>query len=457
MLRDYQTEDLSKLRDVMKAGERRTQFQGSVGYGKTRLIKALALAYSNAGRVVWVLSNRSAVVQQLDGHAGHLPGVIVMTVQAADRRRETLAQRPAALVLIDEAHMGGAAPQYQRVLECSPHARVVAFTGTPTPELFEAFPGHVEGRGARWLTDNGFLSPLRYHTPSFLDLRGVAMRKGEYDDAAVVRLLEERRVYGKTLDSYREKALGVPTLGFCVNVKHAASTAEEFRKAGHACEVLTGLDNAKEVERKIEALRDGGLVFSVDKVSAGFDLPDLRVILSIRPTASEQLWVQQLGRVARAAEGKPFGLVIDHVGNSRRLGSLTEERDWRNLDKTKAQRLTADGDRLSIRTCDACLGSFEAGPSSCPYCGASLAKETRIPKAESIRLEEVAAEQLEKERQAAKETRKRQGQTIPQMRTYLGHKTAVDNMRKRYDKAKRNGDDDIAAFAHEQLRQARAL
>ena len=456
-LRAYQEEDVATLSRTAKSGEKRIQFNASVAYGKSVVIKKLSKAYSQQRRPVLVLSNRSAVTDQLRSKTAHLPGVRVMTVQAADRHRDELARNPAHLVLADEIHMGGAAAQYGRVFDCSPDALVVGFTGTPTPELYDVFPASVEGKGARWLTDEGWLSELLYHTPSKLDLRGVAMRKGEYDDAAVVRLLEERRVYGKTLDSYREHGLGLPTLGFCVNVKHAMDTAEQFRAAGHRCEVLIGEDSKREVQRKIEALGDGGLVFSVDKVSAGFDLPDLRVILSLRPTASEQLWVQQLGRVARVSDGKPYGMVIDHVGNSRRLGTLTEKRDWRNLEKTKAQRLTADGDRLSVRTCDACMRTFEAGPSCCPSCGVSLAKDTRIPKAESIRLEQVAAEQLEQEREAEKALRKRQGQTIAQMRAYLGHETAVKNMRSRYDKALRNGDEVVASFAREQLRQARAL
>lgn len=38
---------------------------------------------------------------------------------------------------------------------------------------------------------------------------------------------------------------------------------------GHPCRVLIGGDNTKVVRRNIEILKDGGLIFSVDKVSAG--------------------------------------------------------------------------------------------------------------------------------------------------------------------------------------------
>ncbi|MCG6111536.1 MAG: DEAD/DEAH box helicase family protein [Paracoccus sp.] len=442
----------------MRDGAMRCLFEASVAYGKSAAIEHLAESYSRAGKKVWVFSNRSAVVDQLAKLAAHLPGVVVMTIQAADRRRVELTSNPAHLILIDEVHMGGSAAQYGRVMDCAPNARIVAFTGTPKPETFDTFPCHVQGRGARWLTAQGYLSPIRYLCPNPLDLRRVAVKRGEYDEAQVVELLQERRIYADALETFRAHGLGVPTLGFCVNVKHAEATAEEFRKAGHRCDVLTGKDRPESVSEKIARLADGGLLFSVDKVSAGFDLPDLRVLLSLRPTKSEQLWVQQLGRVARAADGKPHGMVLDHVGNTLRLGTLTEERDWRNLEATQAQRLTDDGESLSVRTCDECFAAFEAGPTCCPYCDAPLAKDTRIPRAESVRLREMEAAEIEAARQAAKEERKRMGQTIPQLRAWLpskgqggAHRQAVIIMRKRLDKALRDGDVALEAFARDQL------
>lgn len=453
----HQQDDVSALREAMRGGTKWILFEASVGYGKSVVIQYLAAAYSSAGRRVWVLSNRSAVVDQLAKRAAHLPGVIVMTVQAADRRRDALALEPADLVLIDEAHMGGSAAQYGRVMACAPNARFIAFTGTPTPSLFKTFR-HVKGRGARWLTDKGFLSPLRYVCPDPLDLSRIAVRRGEYDEGQVMELLQERRLYADALETYRTHGVGTPTLGFCVNVRHATDTAEEFRKSGHRCEVLTGKDRPEDVATKIAALADGGLLFSVDKVSAGFDLPDLRVLLSLRPTKSEQLWVQQLGRVARAADNKTHGLVLDHVGNTLRLGTLTEERDWRASDEKKAERTTESGESLAVRQCGECMAAFEAGPSCCPFCGASLTKDTRIPRAESVRLRELAEEEIAAQRQAAKEERKRLGQTIPQLRAWLpsrgpggAHRAAVDTMRKRLDRALRDGDTAVEAFARDQL------
>ncbi|RKT35308.1 superfamily II DNA or RNA helicase [Roseovarius halotolerans] len=455
-LRKYQSEDVDTLRETLRGGAKKVLFEASVGYGKSVVIEHLAAAYSAAGRKVWVLSNRSAVVSQLRDRAGDLPVVEVMTVQAADRRRERLAADPAALILVDEVHMGGAAAQYRRVLDCAPDAVAIGFTGTPRPETFEVFNAHVQGRGAAWLTEKGFLAPLRYVCPDPLDLSGVRVKRGEYDEAQVMQALQDRKIYSDAIKSYEKYGHLGPTLGFCVNVQHAEDTATEFRATGHPCEVLTGKDSDDEVERKIGILADGGLVFSVDKVSAGFDLPDLRVLLSLRPTASEQLWVQQLGRVARAKADGGAGLVVDHVGNTLRLGTLTETRDWRNPEERKSQEKTEDGQALSIRQCDECMSVFPSGPSKCPMCDAVLGKDTRIPKAEAVRLRELEEEEIRKQRERAKAVRSRAGMGIKQRTGFLaGSKKwrwpearaeAIRVVSKRRDEAIQAGDTEVAAF-----------
>ncbi|OOY22506.1 hypothetical protein BMI91_19685, partial [Thioclava sediminum] len=176
-------------------------------------------------------------------------------------------------------------------------------------------------------------------------------------------------------------------------------------------EVLTGQDSDEDVDRKIAHLAAGGLLLSVDKVSAGFDLPDLRNIISLRPTKSDQLWVQQLGRVARSADGKAHGTVYDHAGNTLRCGTLTEARDWSDGGEVSTDRQTESGERLSIRTCDECFFIFPGGTAICPTCGHDNGKDPRISQRKAIELRAVEAAEIEAARAAqAKAARREQGQ-----------------------------------------------
>jgi superfamily II DNA or RNA helicase len=407
--RDYQERDKEELRRLLRAGARRILFEASVGYGKSVVIEQVAHGYAGAGHHVLVLSNRTAVVDQLRARAAGNERIIASTVQGIVRRLDRIPTP--RLIMVDEAHMGGAADQYRLVYDASPDAIVIGYTGTPTPELYDLLPAVVTGESAAALTVAGWLAPLRYHVPQRLDLSRIPLVAGDYDQEQLREELERREICGSAIRSYRELCAGRPALLFAINVRHARSIAEEFRAAGIAAEVLTGADKVDEVSRKLAWLRAGGLVIAVDKVSAGFDLPDLAAILSLRPTKSAQLWVQQLGRVARAAPGKAAGLVIDHADNTMRLGALTEERDWRAADRISPERQTDDGERLSVRRCPACLFIFAAGPTACPACGADCGKDLRISKREAIELRERAAAEIEEERRrAGLARRKEQGQ-----------------------------------------------
>ena len=46
------------------------------------------------------------------------------------------------------------------------------------------------------------------------------------------------------------------------------------------------------------------MIFSVDLFNEGVDLPSIDTVLMLRPTESQILFLQQLGRGLRRAEGK---------------------------------------------------------------------------------------------------------------------------------------------------------
>jgi hypothetical protein len=59
------------------------------------------------------------------------------------------------------------------------------------------------------------------------------------------------------------------------------------------------------------------VVFAVDMLNEGVDIPHVDTVLMLRPTESQLLWTQQFGRGLRKAEGKRDLAVIDYIGNHR--------------------------------------------------------------------------------------------------------------------------------------------
>jgi superfamily II DNA or RNA helicase len=66
---------------------------------------------------------------------------------------------------------------------------------------------------------------------------------------------------------------------------------------------------------------------SCSLIGEGVDVPSVGGCILLRPTQSVSLHLQMIGRCLRPSHGKT-AVVLDHVGNSLRLGHHLEDRDW---------------------------------------------------------------------------------------------------------------------------------
>lgn len=77
--------------------------------------------------------------------------------------------------------------------------------------------------------------------------------------------------------------------------------------------------------------RDLEILFAVDILNEGVDIPGVNMVLFLRPTESSTIFLQQLGRGLRKYTNKPYVTILDFIGNSYKrsvhialaLGSLS--------------------------------------------------------------------------------------------------------------------------------------
>lgn len=279
--------------------------------------------------------------------------VAVASVQTLGRRMQWLEEYAPQIIVIDEAHHA-VAGTWKRIIEACPNAILVGVTATPCRAdgvgLIDVFDAMVLGPSMRELIQMGYLLPARvYSVPLSEDLSNVAHKGGDIDPSAAAALLDKPSITGSAVDHYSQLAPGRPAIAFCSSVRHAENVAADFRAAGFRFEVVTGDMDDNERDRRIMGLADGSLhgICTVDVVSEGTDIPVAEVAILLRPTESESLYLQQVGRVLRTvfadgfdlstedgrhdaigASGKPWGLVLDHVGNVLRHGMPHADRDW---------------------------------------------------------------------------------------------------------------------------------
>ena len=94
--------------------------------------------------------------------------------------------------------------------------------------------------------------------------------------------------------------------------------SEKFTLAGFKADYLVSSrsDEREELRKKFQR-KEINYLFVVDIFNEGIDIPDIDTVLFLRPTESLTIFLQQLGRGLRLAEGKDCLTVLDFVGNSR--------------------------------------------------------------------------------------------------------------------------------------------
>jgi DNA repair protein RadD len=95
----------------------------------------------------------------------------------------------------------------------------------------------------------------------------------------------------------------------------------------------------------------------------------VRCIILARPTKSEILFVQMIGRGLRTAEGKVDCLILDHSDNHARLGFVTDIHHDELDDGKERKNARAIKDEALPKKCVKC--SFMKPPKmlACPCCG----------------------------------------------------------------------------------------
>ena len=230
-------------------------------------------------------------------------------------------------IVIDEVHHI-AASSYRKVLNYFKPNTLLGLTATPERhdggDILSDFGG-VTAAELRLpeAINRRYLCPFQYFgIDDDTDLRTISWSRGRYDIAQLTKLYTHNQVrFGKILLSMQEILTDISkmkALAFCVSKEHAQYMAKQLLLKGVNADVLTS-DNSHERQQKQQAIRSGSInvLCVVDIFNEGVDIPEVDTLLFLRPTESLTIFLQQLGRGLRLAEGKECCTVLDFVGNSR--------------------------------------------------------------------------------------------------------------------------------------------
>jgi hypothetical protein len=247
--------------------------------------------------------------------------IVFTTIQTWHARKNTdFAGQAFDLVVIDELHWGEEAPLYDALYDR--YGGSCTFVGlTATPRRWTQY--ERVGRaydlptlvGMRYLAEPRLQvirtgvnwRPRRTNEHGDVtegSLRQLAM-SGDRNRLVVSTYAAQAREYGKTIV-------------FACNIAHADELAEMLVARGVRAAAMHS--NMNDVDRMsvVTSFRRSDIDVLVNVVTAvhGLDVPDIRTVMLARPTASDILMSQMIGRGARLAPGKDFFYLVDFVDNA---------------------------------------------------------------------------------------------------------------------------------------------
>ena len=328
----------------------------------------------------------------------------VGSIQTIGRRLSSI--QPPGIVLPDEAHHASAGT-WLEVLNYWREARVVGWTATPCRadglglgvHAGGIFDEMVIGPTVPELIEWGNLVPARvFGSQHKLGLTGSDV--GSTGDYKVRALREAIAQHGKTITGdavkqYTKLCPGARAVVFCVSIEHARDVAADFCAAGYKFASIDGEMEDGERRRLTRALASGEIqgLTSCDLISEGFDLPAIEVAILLRPTQSESLYLQQVGRALRPFPGKSEALILDQVDNWLIHGFPDEVREWTLDGKSRGRKAANDNERpTAIQACPKCSQVQRPAP-CCKFCGYVFPVVTRDLEVVDGDLVEITAEQ----------------------------------------------------------------
>jgi DNA repair protein RadD len=392
-LHEHQKLAEAQLRESLRSGHRRPIIQSPTGSGKTVLAAAIVeKALAKGKRVIFTVPKLSLIDQTVERFneegiraigviQGYHPGtdgtqpVQVASIQTLRRRKLPEAD----LVLVDEAHE---VHDFYRDWMEKPEWKQIPFVGlTATPwtrGIGKLYDDLIIPTTTAELIEKGFLSKFKVFAPSHPDLAGVKTVAGDYHEGQLSEVMSEAKLTADVVQTWLDKGEDRPTLAFCVDLAHARKLAEEFNSRGVVCGYVDAYTDRRARNELGEAFRarQVQVICSVGTLTTGIDW-DVRCIILARPTKSEILYVQIIGRGLRTGVGKDHCLILDHSDTTLKLGFVTDIHHG-ELDDGKANRSSkaSVAEEKKPRECPACKALKNTHV--CPSCGFAPQRQSQL-------------------------------------------------------------------------------
>lgn len=347
---------ITNLKKILEAGEDRALLISATGTGKT-YASAFAMRELGFKRVLFLV-HRGQLARQTKksyekvfaksismglvgaGYHEYDADYVFATVQTLNRDEHLLQfdKDTFDCIVLDEAHHV-TADTYQKIMKHFSPKLWLGMTATPDKRddnvagrnVYELFNYQIayEIRLQQAMEEN-LLCPFHYFGITDLSIVGDDKDNRDFSmltsDERVKHIIQQANYYGYS----GEKVKG---LIFCSSIKETQELSYKFNNivnpdTGEYFRTIALNGDANEQERQDAferlAMNESeanvykqplDYIFSVEILNEGVDIVEVNQVIMLRPTQSPIVFIQQLGRGLRKADGKEYVVILDFIGN----------------------------------------------------------------------------------------------------------------------------------------------
>lgn len=348
-------------------------------------VKELIEQNADKLRTMWPHAPLGIYSAGLKEKSAHMPvtfGGIQSVVNAL--KKDAYAFGKIDLLLIDECHLvspneNAAYHTAIRILRSvNPNLRIIGLSATPyrlglgmitDGGIFTDVSYDITGlRAFNHLLDQGYLSHLiPMPTETQVDTSGLHVRGGEFINSELEASLSDKIMWAAIQETGHLAEDRHHWLLFAPGIAKVELAVEMLRYMGVKAAAVHSEMDPDERDDNLARFKAGQIraLVNADILTTGFDFPALDCIVLLRATNSPGLHVQILGRGTRPFYAPGFDLsttegrlaaimgsykrnclVLDFVGNTRRLGPINDPR-------IPSKKGKGGGD-MPLKSCDAC-------------------------------------------------------------------------------------------------------
>ena len=225
-------------------------------------------------------------------------------------------------IIVDECHHA-TAETYRKIIGYFEPEFLLGLTATPermdNQDVFDLFDKNVPYElRLRDAIINELVVPFKYYGIRDELINYGLTKSEERKMVAQLATVDHCIFIAKEIEKHRP-AGKLKALAFCRNVTHARMMCETLGEH-YKTAYLTGKNDIGERIRAYNDLqsdeKDLEILFTVDILNEGVDIPGVNMVLFLRPTESSTIFIQQLGRGLRKYDNKQYVTVLDFIGNS---------------------------------------------------------------------------------------------------------------------------------------------